>query len=121
MRRGRNWRTGTVPRWSGAQKRSRAWQRKRALYGAKIGAGAQGFQRRRAAQPEYGWALDLSTIARIWLRRQPRRARTAQPEAVRRELAVTHGGVDGNATHDRAGELCALLRRPIPAGDPTRQ
>ena len=37
-----------------------------ALYCAKICAYAQGFQLLRAAQPEYGWELDLATIASIW-------------------------------------------------------
>ena len=37
-----------------------------ALYCAKICAYAQGFQLMRAAQEEYGWELDLATIASIW-------------------------------------------------------
>jgi 6-phosphogluconate dehydrogenase len=37
-----------------------------ALYCSKICAYAQGFQLMRAAQSEYGWKLDLATIASIW-------------------------------------------------------
>lgn len=37
-----------------------------ALHCAKICAYAQSFQLMRAAQSEYGWKLDLATIARIW-------------------------------------------------------
>jgi 6-phosphogluconate dehydrogenase len=37
-----------------------------ALYCSKICAYAQGFQLMRAAQSEYGWNLDLGTIASIW-------------------------------------------------------
>lgn len=37
-----------------------------ALYCSKICAYAQGFQIMRAAQAEYGWTLDLGTIASIW-------------------------------------------------------
>jgi 6-phosphogluconate dehydrogenase len=37
-----------------------------ALYCSKICAYAQGFQLMRAAQTEYGWKLDLGTIASIW-------------------------------------------------------
>ncbi|MCB5161598.1 NADP-dependent phosphogluconate dehydrogenase [Marinomonas algarum] len=37
-----------------------------ALYCAKICAYAQGFQLLRAAQAEYDWVLDFSTIAKIW-------------------------------------------------------
>lgn len=37
-----------------------------ALYCSKICAYAQGFQIMRAAQTEYGWRLDLGTIASIW-------------------------------------------------------
>jgi len=37
-----------------------------ALYCAKIGSYAQGFQLMRAAQAEYGWSLDFGEIARIW-------------------------------------------------------
>jgi 6-phosphogluconate dehydrogenase len=37
-----------------------------ALYCSKICAYAQGFQLMRAAQDEYGWKLDLGTIASIW-------------------------------------------------------
>ena len=37
-----------------------------ALYCSKICAYAQGFQLMRAAQPQYGWALDFGEIARIW-------------------------------------------------------
>jgi 6-phosphogluconate dehydrogenase len=37
-----------------------------ALYCSKICAYAQGFQLMRAAESEYGWRLDLATIASIW-------------------------------------------------------
>jgi 6-phosphogluconate dehydrogenase len=37
-----------------------------ALYCSKICAYAQGFQLMRAAESEYGWKLDLGTIASIW-------------------------------------------------------
>jgi len=37
-----------------------------ALYCSKICAYAQGFQLMRAAEEEYGWKLDLGTIASIW-------------------------------------------------------
>jgi 6-phosphogluconate dehydrogenase len=37
-----------------------------ALYCSKICAYAQGFQLMRAAENEYGWKLDLATIASIW-------------------------------------------------------
>jgi 6-phosphogluconate dehydrogenase len=37
-----------------------------ALYSSKICAYAQGFQLMRAAEGEYGWKLDLGTIASIW-------------------------------------------------------
>jgi 6-phosphogluconate dehydrogenase len=37
-----------------------------ALYCSKICAYAQGFQLMRAAEREYGWKLDLGSIARIW-------------------------------------------------------
>jgi 6-phosphogluconate dehydrogenase len=37
-----------------------------ALYCSKICAYAQGFQLMRAAQGEYGWRLDLATLAGIW-------------------------------------------------------
>jgi 6-phosphogluconate dehydrogenase len=37
-----------------------------ALYCSKICAYAQGFQLMRAAEGEYGWKLDLGTIASIW-------------------------------------------------------
>jgi len=37
-----------------------------ALYASKIVAYAQGFEQLAAASKEYGWQLDLATVARIW-------------------------------------------------------
>jgi Protein of unknown function (DUF1275) len=80
-----------------------------ALLGGYLGVAMAGVARRRSWSPVRVACSSPSPTPRI---RRHRRSRVT--------CINDHGG-NGNVTHDRAGELRALLRRPVPAGDTTQQ